>query len=168
MATFKAPEVIQFRVRTPAFADVGAAVSAFGRVRQAIRNARRGRVWRAMEALGHLTVAACDHGYAAELRAVAWLTAPHQDVRGDLTAIFSVVQVEPLASTRDQLADELGRQLQPPELKAAVAAEFYSALYRIGGGFRPLRFTHGIKAASHRLEPCGEEIDPLPVLFGWT
>jgi len=120
-----------------------------------------------MEACGHLTVAACDHGYAAELRAVAWLTAPHQDVRGDLTAFFSVVQVEPLASTHDQLADEFGSQLRPPEL-AAVAAEFYSALYRIGGGFRPLRFTQGMKAAPHRPEPYREEIDPLPVLFGWT
>lgn len=167
MATFKAPEVITFRVRSSVVGDVATAVSAFARVRQAIRNARRGP-WRTMQACGHLGVATCDDGYAAELRAVAWLAFPHQEVRRDLTGILSVIQVEPLASTRGQLAEEFGRQLSPPGGDPCIAAEFYATLYEVGGGFRPLRFTYGMKAAPHRPEPYREEIDPLPVVFGWT
>lgn len=159
---------MSFSVRPALVCDAHSAVRAFTDIRQALRNAARRKSWRSVRASGHLSVSYVDGRLCPALSAVADLRIAHQDFRRDLGTVFPVVRVQPLdGEPVGVFAQEVGGQLQPSDLPTEAAASFYAALYAVGGGFRPLMFTRGLKAApamSH--DDPTDDAEPMPMAFG--
>lgn len=159
-----AEKVVTFSVRPAFAADAKSAVMAFTDIRQAMRNLARRKSWRGVRACGHLSFSYVDERFWPALSAVADLPRiAHQDFRRDLETVFPVVRVQPVDGDVDNaLAVSLSDQLQPSGWPLEVASFFYTALYEVGGGFRPLTFMRGLKALPMMPDDGADEVEPMP------
>jgi hypothetical protein len=160
--------LITFSVRLAPVADGHSVLAAFVQTRQAIRNAARKPRWRGARASGHFGFDVDGSGWWPRLRGLAQLPRlAYQDFRRDLEAVFPIVRVQPLDGELGEILNaELPDQLASPDCSIGDGVTFYTALYRIGGGFRTLSCNRGLRSPpSFRNRLCPAGVEPMPMLF---
>lgn len=91
----------------------------------------------------------------------------YPDFRRDLKAAFPIACVQPCDGDLGEILNaELPDPLASPDCSIGDGVVFYTAIYRIGGGFRTPSCSRGLRSPpSLRNRLCPAGVEPMPMLF---